>query len=106
MSYDRQFPRGGILRRDGTHRTLLLRGIEEVQEFLAMEGPESPDPLALGLLAQFNNCELLATEPFWKLGEGENLDQLMALHDVVLLDTTTLGELLQVHEGECRESCD
>jgi hypothetical protein len=71
-----------------------------------MKAPESADPLSLGLLTEFDNCQLLATESFRKLRECKDLDELMALHDIVLLDAAALGELLEIHEGETGESRD
>jgi hypothetical protein len=97
MSYDRQISRAVILRSDAA---TLLWGVEKVQELLAMEAPESSDPLALRFFAKFVNRELLATITLRKFRKRQNLDQLMALHDVVLLDATPLGELLEVHEGQ------
>jgi hypothetical protein len=100
MSYDRQISGAVILRRDAAVRW----GVEKIQEFLAMKGPESVDSLSFGILAEFLNCELLAAIALGEFRKRQNLDQLMALHDVVLLNATPLGELLEVHEGQSGES--
>ena len=71
-----------------------------------MEGPESADPFALGLLPELVNCQLLATELFGEMRKGQQLNELMALHNVVLLDAVALGELLEIDERESRESGD
>jgi len=85
-------------------RGTLLQGVEKIQEVLAMEAPESTDPLALCLVAELLDGELLAAETLGKFGKREDLNQLMALHDIVLLDAAALGELLEVHKGQSRES--
>jgi hypothetical protein len=79
---------------------MVLRGVEEVEELLPMEGPESANSLALCLLAQFDDGELFTPEALGKFRKRQQLNQLVALHDIVLLDATPLGELLEVHKGQ------
>jgi hypothetical protein len=63
-----------------------------------VEGPEALDPLGAGFLAKLLNGELLNAELLGKLRHREEMDKLVALHDVVLLDAAPLGELLEVDE--------
>jgi hypothetical protein len=95
MSYSRQISRAVVLR----------RGIEKIQKLLPMERPESPHSLALCLLAKFVNGELLSAKCLGKLGKCQQLNELLAFHNIVLFDATTLGELFEVHEGQSREGC-
>jgi hypothetical protein len=69
-----------------------------------MEAPESANALALGFVTELLNGELLPAETLGEFREREDVNQLMALHDVVLLDPATLCELLEVDERERRES--
>ncbi len=68
-----------------------------------MEGPESTNTLALGFVAEFVDGELLTSKALGEFGKREDMDELMAFHDIVLLDATPLGKLLEVHEGQGRE---
>jgi hypothetical protein len=63
-----------------------------------VKGPEALDPLGAGFLAKLLNGELLDAELLRESRHGEEMDKLMALHDVVLLDAAPLGELLEVDE--------
>ena len=71
-----------------------------------MKIPESSKALCLGLVAELLDGQFLEPETLGKLRKREKLNELMAFHDVVLLDTAALGQLLEVHKGQRRERCD
>ncbi len=67
-----------------------------------MQGPEASNPLLAGLLSQLVDGKLLQTIGCRQLGEGEETDKVMTLHDVVQLDSPALRGLLQFNE---RHAC-
>lgn len=75
-----------------------IRRIQQLDKVVTMECPESPNTLLASLFAQFVNGKLFNLKAFGKFVHGENLNELMALHDIILLDTTTLCRLLEVNE--------
>jgi hypothetical protein len=69
MSYGRQISRGSVwcLYAPGS----LFKGIQKIQEILAMEVPESTDSFAFCLVAEFSDSKLLATEAFWQFRKSQ-----------------------------------
>jgi hypothetical protein len=63
-----------------------------------MHGPEAPNSLLLGKVAELVNCKLFNLVCLGELGHREKLDQLMTFQNIVLLNLAPLGGLFKLNE--------
>jgi hypothetical protein len=78
----------------------ILSWEQKVDELLATKGPESTYTLSLRLFTKLDNRHLLNDEGLGELVELKDLNELGTLEDVILLDTTLFGKLLELDERQ------
>jgi hypothetical protein len=60
-----------------------------------MKSPEATDALLASLLAKLMNCKLLNSKGTGKLIHREDMNELITFHDIILFNTTSLGDLFK-----------